>query len=201
MEGGDGGSTTVAEADEGEWSAPEPPDEFASGLTIGFIPEGFTFVWNEGHETAVFHVFQTEDESEQVSIGRQISPEPYPTPGEQVVRGKRELMLVEDTRETRVLEEVDGDIRVEVVSQTLDSETLLRIAESTSYDPARDAPSPSIGSFCDQAVPVLSRDDLGDDPAAMQQQMDDLSTAAEQLPPDHHLNSGLRSMPSTRSLI
>jgi hypothetical protein len=141
-------------------------------------------VWNEGHETAVFHVFQTEDESEQVSIGRQISPEPYPTPGEQVVRGKRELMLVEDTRETRVLEEVDGDIRVEVVSQTLDSETLLRIAESTSYDPARDAPSPSIGSFCDQAVPVLSRDDLGDDPAAMQQQMDDLSTAAEQLPPD-----------------
>lgn len=137
-EGAVGGSTTVAGSDEGEWSAPEPPDEFGSGLTIGFIPQGFTFVWNEGHETAVFHVFQTENESEQVSIGRQISPEPYPASGEQVVRGEREFTLVKDTRETRVLEEVDDDIRLEVVSQILDSETLLRIAEPVSNDPARD---------------------------------------------------------------
>lgn len=137
-EGGDGGSTTVAETDHGEWSAPEPPDEFASGLTIGFIPGGFTFVWNEGHETAAFHVFQTEGGSEQVSIGRQISPEPYPTPGEQVVRDDRQFTLVENTRETRVLEEVDVDIRIEVVSRTLDSETLLRIAESVVYNPERD---------------------------------------------------------------
>lgn len=128
----------MAGTDEGEWSAPEPPDEFASGLTIGFIPEGFSFVWNEGHESAVFHVFQTEDESEQVSIGRQISPEPYPTPGEQIVRDDREFMLVEDTRETRVLEEVGGDVRLEVVSQSVDSETLLRVAESVVYHPERD---------------------------------------------------------------
>lgn len=134
-EGQEGGSTTIAETEQGEWSAPEPPDEFASGLTIGFIPEGFTFVWNEGHETAAFHVFQTEDGSEQVSIGRQISPEPYPTPGEQVNRGDREFTLVKARRETRVLEEVEGDIRVEVVSPTLDSETLLRIAESVVYNP------------------------------------------------------------------
>jgi hypothetical protein len=137
-QGGDEGTTTVARSDDGEWVAPEPPDEFASGLTIGFIPEGFAFVWNEGHETAVFHVFQTEDESDQLSIGRQISPEPYPTPGEQVVRDDREFTLVQDTREVRVLEEVDGDIRLEVVSQTLDSETLLLIAESVVYDPERD---------------------------------------------------------------
>jgi hypothetical protein len=44
--------------------------------------------------------------------------------------------------------------------------------------------TPSVEAFCDQAVPVLSRDDLGDDPAAMQQQMDDLASAAEHLPPD-----------------
>lgn len=44
--------------------------------------------------------------------------------------------------------------------------------------------TPSVEAFCDEAVPVLSRDDLGDDPAAMQQQMEDLYTAAEQLPPD-----------------
>jgi hypothetical protein len=81
---------------------------------------------------------QTEDGSGQVSIGRQIAPEPYPTPGEQVVGGDRQFTLVEDTRETRVLEEIEGDIRLEVVSQTLDSETLLRIAESVVYDPERD---------------------------------------------------------------
>jgi hypothetical protein len=32
--------------DEGgrSWSAPDPPAEFASGLTIGYIPEGFAFL-------------------------------------------------------------------------------------------------------------------------------------------------------------
>jgi hypothetical protein len=35
------------------------------------------------------------------------------------------------------------------------------------------APASSVEAFCDQAVPALSRDDLGDDPTAMQQQMDD----------------------------
>lgn len=95
-------SSPSSGSDDGRWSAPEPPDEDASGLSIGFIPDGFSFVWNEGHKTATFHVFQTEDGSEQVSIGRQISPEPYPTAGEQIVRDGRELTLVEDTRETRV---------------------------------------------------------------------------------------------------
>ena len=46
------------------------------------------------------------------------------------------------------------------------------------------APTPPVEAFCDQAVPVLSRENLGDDPAAMQQQMDDLATAADHLPPD-----------------
>jgi hypothetical protein len=44
--------------------------------------------------------------------------------------------------------------------------------------------APSVEAFCDQAVPVLSRDDLGGDPATMQQQMDDLSGALELLSPD-----------------
>lgn len=46
------------------------------------------------------------------------------------------------------------------------------------------APTPPVEAFCDDAVPVLSREDLGDDPAAMQQQMNDLATAADHLPPD-----------------
>jgi hypothetical protein len=44
--------------------------------------------------------------------------------------------------------------------------------------------TPSVEAFCDQAVPVLSRNDLGDDLAAWQQQMDDLASAVEHLPPD-----------------
>lgn len=69
-----GGSTIVAETEMDEWLAPRPPEEFASGLSIGFIPSGFTFVWNEGHETAVFHVFQTEDGSGQVSSNIREAP-------------------------------------------------------------------------------------------------------------------------------
>jgi len=45
-------------------------------------------------------------------------------------------------------------------------------------------PAQSVDAFCDRAVPVLSRDDLGDDPTAMQEQIEDLSTAAELLPDD-----------------
>lgn len=44
--------------------------------------------------------------------------------------------LAEDM--TRVLERIEGDIRLGVVSQTPDSETLPRIAESAVYDPERD---------------------------------------------------------------
>lgn len=131
-------SPTSGQAGDGPFTAPEPPDEWASGLTIGYIPQGFTFVWNEGHETATFHVFMTSDESEQVAIGRQISPQPYPTAGQPVNRAGREFTVVEATAETRILEDVDNGIRVEVVSASLDPETLLRIAESTSYDPAND---------------------------------------------------------------
>ncbi len=122
----------------GSWSAPEPPAEFASGLTIGFIPEGFAFLWNEGHETATFHVFQSTDASSQFAVGRQIAPEPYPFPGENITRNGRSLTVVEGTRETRVLTGADGDVRVEVVSRTLDSETLLRIAASVDYEPDLD---------------------------------------------------------------
>jgi hypothetical protein len=122
----------------GSWSAPKPPDEFASGLTIGFIPDGFSFVWSEGHETATFHVFMTADDSEQVSVGRQIDPEPYPLAGESVTRAGRDFTVVEATRETRILEDVGNGIRVEVVSASLDSETLLAVAESVTYDPAQD---------------------------------------------------------------
>ena len=106
----------------------------SGGLTIGYIPEGYTFVWNEGHETATFHVFESADGSDRLAVGRQVSPEPYPLLGEEVIRDGRMFTLVEDTSGTSVLEDAGDDIRIEVVSSSLDSETLLRIAESVSFD-------------------------------------------------------------------
>jgi hypothetical protein len=44
--------------------------------------------------------------------------------------------------------------------------------------------TPSVEAFCDEAVPILSRDDLGTDPAAMQQQMADLSENLDLLSDD-----------------
>lgn len=42
--------------------------------------------------------------------------------------------------------------------------------------------SDSLEAFCEQAVPILSRSDLGDDPEAMRAQMADLERAARLLP-------------------
>lgn len=119
----------------GTFVTPEPAAEFASGLTIGFIPEGFSWVWNEGHETATFHTFQTQGESEQLSVGIQISPTPHPGPGEVVIRGDREFTIYDEGTQTRITEGVGSDIRVDVVSDSLDTDTLMRIAESVIYNP------------------------------------------------------------------
>lgn len=122
----------------GPWTAPDPPDGGGSGLTIGYLPNGFSFVWNEGHETATFHVFQRED-GEELAVGRTISPRPSPSVGEEVTREGRRFTLLESDNETRVLEELASLVRVEVVSRSLDADTLLRIAESVSYNATRDS--------------------------------------------------------------
>ncbi|HZD23736.1 MAG TPA: hypothetical protein VE569_10105 [Acidimicrobiia bacterium] len=117
------------------FTSPQPPDEWASGLTIGFIPDGYSWVWNEGHETATFHVFQTEDESGQLSIGVQISPPPHPGSGEALTRDGRHFVVYDEGTQIRVTEDVGDDTRVDVVSGSLDRKTLLQIAESITYEP------------------------------------------------------------------
>jgi hypothetical protein len=126
----------VGDTETGQWLAPEPPDEFASGLMIGSVPDGFAFEWNEGHETAILHTF-TSANGAQISIGRQLSPPPYPIAGEEVIRNGREFTVIAD--EVRILEQLDDGVRVEVVSASLDVDSLLLIAESVSYDPSRDS--------------------------------------------------------------
>lgn len=122
----------------GNLTSPDPPVEWASGLTIAFIPEGFRWVWNEGHETATFHTFQTEDESETLSIGIQIDPPRHPGSGEDVTRGDRWFVVYDEGSQIRVTEEAGNDVRVDVVSDSLDVDTLLRIAESVTYEPVSD---------------------------------------------------------------
>ncbi len=114
--------------------SPQPPDEFASGLSIGFIPEGYFFVWNEGHESATFHVFRTQDGSEQVSVGVQHSPQSSEV-GEALVSDGRRFVVYEEGSQTRVTEEVGNDVRVDVLSGSLDRDTLLQIAASTIFNP------------------------------------------------------------------
>lgn len=114
--------------------SPQPPDEFASGLTIGFIPDGYFFVGNEGHESATFHVFQTEDGSDQVSVGVQVSPQSSGE-GEAVSLDGRQLVVHEEGSQIRVTEDVGNNHRVDVLSGSLDQETLLQIAASTHFDP------------------------------------------------------------------
>jgi hypothetical protein len=117
------------------WSAPDPPDEWASGLSIGTIPSGYSFAYNEGHETATFHVFVSDAGTSQFAVGRQLPPVLFPTAGRQIERNGR-VFTVND--EVRVFEELTSGVRLEVLSQSLDEATLLEIAQSVSYDPARD---------------------------------------------------------------
>lgn len=106
-----------------------------SGLTIGFIPDGYFFVWNEGHESATFHVFQTADGSDQVSVGVQESPQSSGV-GQAMTYDGRQFVVYEEGSQIRVAEEVGNDIRVDVLSGSLDQETLMQIAASTIFDPS-----------------------------------------------------------------
>jgi hypothetical protein len=121
---------------EGRFTAPSLPDEFASGLRIDFIPDGYTFVWNEGHETAEFHVFQADDGSSQLSVGVQVFPPTHDSgPTEVVIRGERHFDIYDEGEWTRLIEDVGNATRIDVLSNTLDVGTLVRVAESVTYEP------------------------------------------------------------------
>ncbi len=132
-EGGEG--VTAVGGHFGPFDTPLTPSEFESGLTIGNLPAGFHWVWNEGHETATFHVFQTEDGSEQLSVGVQESPPDHPGTGEPVSVSGREFVVYDEGSQIRVTESVGNGIRIDVLSGSLNRETLLEIAAGVSYQP------------------------------------------------------------------
>ncbi len=132
----DSTTTSVSRTVAVPWSASEPPSLWASGLTLNYIPDGFTFDINQGHESATFHDFTSTDGLGKFSVGRVANPEPVA--GEQVTRDGRVFTIVEYSRETRIKEEVGNGFIIEVVGRSLDTDTLLRIADGMSYDPTRD---------------------------------------------------------------
>jgi len=116
------------------FNAPDA-DEWSSGLTIGFIPAGYVFAWNEGHETAIFHVFQAEEGPGQLSVGIQVSPGAQQEPGSRVSRGGHDFIVYGEGARTRATEDVGDGFRVDVLADSLDLETLLEIAESMTFTP------------------------------------------------------------------
>ncbi len=106
-----------------------------SGLTIGSVLVGFAWVWNEGHDSATFNVFETDDGLQQLSIGRRISPPTGDEAGETVTRSGRVFAVYDERADTRVTEDVGNDTRVGVLSDSLELDTLLQIAESITEEP------------------------------------------------------------------
>ncbi len=135
-------STSLGDQSEEDWSAPDPSNFWASGLTIDAIPPGFAFEITEGTadlpRSSIFHTFASSDGTE-FSIGRNRRGQPLSSPGEVVTVDGRDFTIVEyPSGETRVREEVAGGVSVEVVSRQMDTDTLLEIAKGVTYDPATD---------------------------------------------------------------
>ena len=121
--------------------APDPPYQFASGLTIEFVPAGYEYVRDAGHESAAFHVFEPADGSALLSVGVQFHPSPHPNEGESVTRGGREFTIYAEGQRTRVRETADAGDVIDVLADSLDTETLLDVAASIRLDLGRQLPS------------------------------------------------------------
>jgi hypothetical protein len=123
------------------WVVPDPSGFWASGLTIDWIPPGFTFKTNMGTadeaRSWVSHVFASEDGTE-FDVGRQRFASSYPQSGQVVTVHGREFTIVDTPAGTHVTEEAGGDIRIIVFSIQMDADALLEIAKGVTYDPASD---------------------------------------------------------------
>ena len=112
--------------------------EFGDGITITGIPDGFAFTVAVGVGASSSFMFATADGSAEFSVGRQLSAPPMSIQGRHVTRDGRVFTVVQAEGETRIVEDVGNGVLIEVVSRSLDTEALLDIAESVTYDPARD---------------------------------------------------------------
>ena len=112
--------------------------EFGDGVTITGIPDGFAFTVAVGVGGSSSFMFATADGSGEFSVTRRLSAPPMSFQGRHVTRGGRVFTVVQAEGETRIVEDVGNGVLIEVASRTLDTEALLDIAETVTYDPVRD---------------------------------------------------------------
>jgi hypothetical protein len=140
----------------------KPPPESSSGLSIGFVPEGFEHTMTLSTIGYVEHQFKSGDGTIRFSVGRYEPGYRYATTDDSVVndlvldgRTFTHVSKPEDSNSMKntsggtftyvfsagvnlLLEEVDGDVQVFVGGPKLDDETRDRIAVSVQYDSAAD---------------------------------------------------------------
>jgi len=112
--------------------------EFGDGITITGIPDGFAFTVAVGVGGSSSFMFATADGSAEFSVTRRLSAPSMSIQGRHVTRDGRVFTVAQVEGQTRTVEDVGNGVLIEVASRTLDTESLLDIAETVTYDPARD---------------------------------------------------------------
>lgn len=126
------------------WSASEAGAGWQSGIIIDELPQGYRYVQSEGtsdfRRSAVFHVFR-DGSNHEFAIGRRRFPDEYPLGGDVLEQSNDSTFwLVQGVTESRVYFLTPSQVRIEVVSSTIDVDQLLEIAKSVRYEPSADSP-------------------------------------------------------------
>jgi hypothetical protein len=114
-----------------------PDNAYPTGLVVGHLPDGFAVTsesWH--HQRGTYNVFRSHTGDGELVIGVLTPDTPAPS-GQTVRREGWAYVIVDDGEFTRVTRKIDG-VYVEVAGDTLPTETLVDIAESTRYDPEWD---------------------------------------------------------------
>ena len=126
--------------------ANEPWEGTTTGIVPGHIPEGWVWHGSTGDAgnsyDAYIYVDDTDpdrppDEDRLLIIGVRREPRDYPT-GTTVTRNGRSFGVFEEAGHFLVVENL-GAVTIEVSSNGLPEETLLKVAERVHYDPESDA--------------------------------------------------------------
>lgn len=115
-----------------------PADTLPTGLTVGYVPEGFYPTSESQHiQRGRFNVFRSETEAEELTVGV-LGPDVTLPAGETVRRGEMDFVVTVSGEHNRVTRTVDG-VAVEVASKALSAETLVSVSASITYDPRWDS--------------------------------------------------------------
>lgn len=115
--------------------------DWGAGITVGYVPEGFSYLISEGNIVYMGHRFANEDETVEFSVAWFRSDSPRWGEGQEVTRRGTEYYIEKSWRWTRILREVGEDEVIGVMIRRIDGgpkvdvATLWLIAESVIYEP------------------------------------------------------------------